>query len=299
MTTNNDPTQPENQQPPTSGQPGATEQPQYPYQQPGYGQQPPAQPQGNPYDGQQQYGQPGAQQPGYGQQGYGQQGASYPHQNNSAGFPIGDAFSWGWNKFKDNAGAFIGGMVIYGLILLIVTIIMSVVLGASAASGDGGLMALGFGGLILFSLVVGALALAAGALFAKVALKVAAGQKLTLADFFDFSNLGQAIIVSLLIAVANGLLAWTGIAGIIISFFTIFALYFALDKNMGAIDAIKASATLAMNNFVPTLLLLVFVMLLGFVGALLLGVGLLITTPVSLLAIAWVYKRLIGESVAA
>lgn len=68
---------------------------------------------------------------------------------------------------------------------------------------------------------------------------------------------------------------------------------------MGAIDAIKASATLAMNNFVPTLLLLVFVMLLVFVGALLLGVGLLITTPVSLLAIAWVYKRLIGESVAA
>lgn len=301
MTMNNDPSQnPYGQQPsgseptgpaqPSSAQPGA-QQPPYPYQQQGYGQPDPNQaggaPQGQPY-----------QQPGYGQSGPQQPYQQAPNAQPGPGYgvQVGEGFSWAWSKFTQNAGAYIGGIFVYGLVIFIISLIFGSVIGMGAAFGSADVFAVAsLGGIFFLSLVVGVAAMVAGVMFVKATLQVVNGKKLAFSDFFDFSGLGTPILVAVLIAVANALLSPTGIGSLVVSFFGMFALYFAIDKRLDATEAIKASVMLAWNNFPTAIVLMLLVWLVTFAGMFLLFVGLLVAVPVGLLATAWVYKRLIGE----
>lgn len=102
--------------------------------------------------------------------------------------------------------------------------------------------------------------------------------------------LATALLVSA-IAIA-GILLFV-IPGIIASVLLVFAPYMVMDRGLGPIDAIKTSFEKTKEHFWGLLLLLLAVILLNIVGALLLGVGLIITMPVSFLAVIHAY-RMIG-----
>jgi uncharacterized membrane protein len=80
--------------------------------------------------------------------------------------------------------------------------------------------------------------------------------------------------------------------------FTWFTTVAIVDRNLSPIDGIKASIDVVKKNFGSVLLAgLIFVALI-LVGALLCGVGLLVTAPVAYLLLVYTYRRLSGGSVA-
>ncbi|MEI2624894.1 MAG: hypothetical protein V9G23_13960 [Giesbergeria sp.] len=131
------------------------------------------------------------------------------------------------------------------------------------------------------------------------ALGVSAGQKVEFKSFFATDRLGRIVGASFLVAVAVSigfLLCY--IPGIIIAFMTQYFLFFIIDRNLGAVDSIKASWKFVGDNLGPLILIYLVAMLIAFVGALLCGLGLLVAVPVIVLAQAFAYRTLQHQPVA-
>lgn len=294
----NDPQQPEGQQPP--GQPN--------YGQPSYGDSAPGAGQG--------YGQ-GYGQPSYGSTppppppgGYGGGGGG---QGGPGAYSVTDAFKYGWEKFKANAAPMIG--VVLGLIVVAAAIGLVGGLFSSALSSGGpvttynsetGFTTTGsnpgfFAASSLVSLFFNALStvvsMVVQAILIKGVLSITYGRGFT--GLFDGINWLQVVIASLILGVATtiGVLLCV-LPGVIIGFLTMFTLYFIIDKNMDAIDAIKASFKLTTSN-VGTVIVFILAsaaaMVLGFLAC---CIGLLVAMPVVLIAQAYTYRTLQGETVA-
>lgn len=223
---------------------------------------------------------------------------------------VGDAFGWGWAKFQQNVAAFLLAIVIYGVAAaIIIGIPYSIMIaGASRITIDangnltsgGGMLGLGFGALavmMILSILVGFLE-AAGLI--NGALRVANGERVTLGDFFKYPNLASVIGTAVLVGLAAGIAGAItfGLGGMVVAFFGAFALFFAVDQGMGAIDAIKASFQLASKNFGPVILVVLVAVVANFVGGLIV-IGTLVTVPLSLLALTFTYRRLVNGPVAA
>lgn len=298
------PQQPQPQQPPQ--QPGAQGFPPAPQAPPGYGQPGPAAGYPPPAPGQVPppgYGQPGGQQvpPGYGPP------AGYP----AGGYPppgpaapgIGDAFTWAWNKFTKNLGTVIGGVLLYWVAIVVIAVVFGMLLVFGTAASDpystGAGIGFGFGTLLYIAIVVLA-AVFMQAAVVRVALDVADGRPVEVGSFFRFQNMGNVLLAALLVGLGSAIGAMLFVLpGIVFAFFAQFTLYFAVDKRLSAIDALKASFTMVKDNFATALLLYIAVYVANGIGSALCGIGYLVSFPVGLLATTWMYRRLQNEYVAA
>jgi hypothetical protein len=287
---------PGQQPPPGYGGPpdGYGQQPPPP---PGYGQQPP--PPG--------YGQP-PPPPGYGQQpppGYGQPppgyGGAYPGGAYGEGgfapqLSVGAAISYGWEKFKANWGVWVG----ISLIAVIISVVVQLPFGGFDGGFGTGDMDSGFGagslilsmiGLVV-SFVVGALIQAA---FVRGALHELNGNKPNFGAFFQFGNIAQVFVASLIVGAITSIgYLLCVIPGVIVMFLTWYTLTFVLDQNQDATTAIKSSFNLTSQNVGPLLLLALACVGLNIVGALLCLIGLLVSGPVTLIAATYAYRFLVN-----
>ncbi|MFI6998484.1 hypothetical protein [Nocardia sp. NPDC050175] len=286
-------------QPGSTGQPGYASPPNYgppgtgpgtpppgtmpPGAMPPPGSMPPGSmpPQGNqPYDMQ-----PGMmpQDPGTGQQptyGY-QQGASAPGT-----LDVGQALSYGWEKFRSNPGPWMGviaaGLVIYlGFVLVVQLTDPTTMLPL----------------LLIFLAVLAAVWLLQAAMV-RGALYETDGNKPHFGSYFRFLNAGNVLITALL----SFILSFIGAAicilpGLVVGVLCMFSLHFVIDQNEGPFEAIKSSATLVVTNVWPVLLLALAVLFVTFVGALLCGLGLLVAGPVAVMAVTYAYRTLTGGPV--
>ncbi|MGW0174500.1 hypothetical protein ACWDUM_11705 [Rhodococcus sp. NPDC003322] len=312
----NHPQQPPNQgtPPPNSGQPG--------YGQPGYGQPGPGQP---GYGQQPTYGQPGGYPPppGYGAPqpggyppppGYGTpQPGGYPPPPPSGGYgaplqpapgfggpggtpqlTIPDALGYAWNKFKANAGVWVGITVIIFLIELVVSFIFGF-----NDSYDS------FGDYFTFWRILGTVVSAivsylVNAALVRGALHELDGNKPGIGSFFQFTNVGAIILASLLVGIITGIgFVLFIIPGIILAFLTWWTLQFVVDKEQDAVTAIKSSFRAISENVGPLVLLALVLVALNIVGALLCGLGLLITIPLTTIASTYAYRVVVGGRVSA
>jgi uncharacterized membrane protein len=303
--------------PPVPPQPGTPEASgAYPPPAPGYGpgqpqqpyaqQQPPAQDpygQQQPY-GQQPYGQPYAQQQPYGQP-YGQAPAGYGAPGPAAG--VGESFTWGWTKFTQNVGPFLLGVLAYGAVIVVVSIVLFSLTVATAAIGvdpdtgqlrTGGGLGLGFSYLLVIAVIMllGAF-MQAGVI--RATLEVANGRLAQVGTFFKFDDFGKIVLAALLVGAgtAVGYLLFV-IPGIVFAFFAQFTLFFVIDKRMDAVAALKASFALVNRNLGTVVLLFLGVYAANLIGSALCGVGQLVSFPVGLLATTYLYRRLQNEPVA-
>jgi uncharacterized membrane protein len=287
------PEQPE-QQPPAAPPPPPPGQgqvppppPPLPPTQPGYGQAPPP-------------------PPGYGPQNLGD--ANRP-------FSAGDAFTWGWNKFQQNAGAIVIATLIYVIALAIIQVIVYFVLGGlllssattitidsntgqlSGGSGTSFIMFLLFAALsALFFFFIQAI-VQAGIIHG--ALDIANGKKVEIGDFFKFNKIGAIVIAGLIVAVAYAIgifLCYVG--ALVVVFFTPFYLFFIIDQDMAPWDAIMASVRLVSSNIGAMVVLIIGVIIAYVVGLVLCIIGLIVTMPVALLAITFAYRKFQNQPVA-
>jgi len=229
---------------------------------------------------------------------------------------VGDAFGWGWAKFQQNVGPYLLGMIIYAVLggILIGIPYAILIAGASTTltidangnitSGAGGLFGASIGAMIVVWILAIVVEMLAQVGLINASLRVANGERISVGTFFNYPNLGNVIATALLVGVATfvGTLVTFfigGLGGVVVGFFALFALFLAVDQGYGPMDAIKASFSLVSKNFGPTILVFLVAMVAMAIGGILLGLGLLVAVPLSMLAFTFLYRRLVNGPLAA
>ena len=201
-------------------------------------------------------------------------------------FSKGEAISFGWNTMKNNLGFFIGLLIVYGLLLTVPSIIAGTALEANV-----------FLGVILY-IADYALTIVISMGLVKIALRFCDNEKGKIGDLFSqyrlFFNYLLAFILYLLIVLGGYVLLI--IPGIIWGIKFWFFDYFVIDKKLGPIEALKRSS--AITRGVKWDLFVFFLMIFGIniLGALALMVGLFATIPTTMVAWAFVYRKLLAQT---
>ena len=250
--------------------------------------------------------------PAYGSAGqppaYGSPGVPYGTQP-SAPFAVGEALGFAWNRFKENW--------LFWVLFVLLTFVVGAIfnagsigdyqnqvrdaadpgasLGMGLAIGTGmsvGSSSLGIIGSLLTSVL--------GALGINAALREVSGEKATWGTLFKVNSYGMIILTALLLLVAGfvGLLL-CGLGLIALAIFAPFTYHNVVDRGMGAWQAFTSSFRLVGKNFGPVFLLELALLGINIVGAIVCGLGLFITIPLSLVALAFAFRRLTGGPVAA
>ena len=191
---------------------------------------------------------------------------------------IKQTLSFAWGRFKDNAS-------------FLVFLTLSMIVVSSAIERLGGqpteafvfLLSLFFSFFASFSLI-------------KVGLATVRGKKASWNDVFsdiDWKLFGLFAVSSILFTIAYVLgLILLIIPGIIIMVRGAFYGFALVDEKIGPVHAIKRSFSITKGNFWRILGLAIVLFLINVLGALLFFVGLLITIPLCLISMAYVYDKL-------
>ncbi len=305
MSDPNEPTGPEG-----SDQPAPTPPPSEPPPPPS-SDLPPPPPPGDPYGGAAAGGAGG---------GYGAPPPANPYGQPAAGGPEAaysptDAFGYGWRKFTASPATLLVPVLVVFVVLLIVgglleVLVYSTLLGThdctttvfgqsvQAQCGPSLLLRL-FVTAVITGLITVVWSFAAAGLY-KGALAVIDGKPFSMGQMFEGWDKGQVAIAAVLIAVATAIGSFLCyVPGLIVGFLTMFTLLFIVDQQMAAVDAIKASFKLVTDHIGATLLWALLAIVAYFVGFVVCCVGLLVAIPVILISLAYTYRRLQGQPVAA
>jgi uncharacterized membrane protein len=214
-------------------------------------------------------------------------GASGGGGGGVAAFSVGDALSYGWQKFVQ----YIGQIIVIVLIIFAVQLVINILSQALQAGSDSLFIGLTLSFALTAVSIFVSFLLQAGLI--RAALAITRGEAPEPSMLFQTDKLGPyavaAIIVSLLVFV--GLLLCC-IPGLIVAFFTYFFGFYVIDRDVAPVDSIKASVKLVQDNFGQVLLLMIVVVLLNLVTC-----GL--ASGVTFIALGYAYKTLNGEPVAA
>ena len=205
-----------------------------------------------------------------------------------------DAIAYGWKKFRENAGP----ILLAAVILIVASIVMSII-GSIVTGGGMGSTSMDFSlGGTIFDILSSLVTLVVSAAIIRGAIDVTEGKKFDLGSAFGRLPYANVIITSLIIAVleAIGIFLFF-FPALLVAFFTMFALYFVVDKDQSPIDAITSSLKLVWSNLGNAVLLILLSILVLIAGAIALCVGLLVALPVVILASAYAYKKFQGEPV--
>jgi uncharacterized membrane protein len=227
---------------------------------------------------------------------------------------VGDAISWSWSKFTQNAVALVVPVVIYALAIgaiIGVMIGLSVALSSSAtttytdAYGNTAETVTTTmspaGGIVMFVgyLLVFAVALYMHAGLTSGTLDIADGKPVTIGTFFKPRNLGKVILTGLLLVLGTAIGSiLCVIPGLIFGFLAQFAIVAAVDKSLSPIEAIKnsiATVRAELGNSALSWLVQYAAVLVGEIACF---VGMFVGVPVASLIQVYTYRKLTGGQVA-
>jgi len=197
-----------------------------------------------------------------------------------------EAIQFGWETTKNNLGFFISLLVVIILWQTAISVVENFVAKTNF-----------FSKIVLYLIYFSASVLINIGLI-KIALRFCDKEKGKISDLFSqyhlfFNYLFAWLIYSLIVFI--GILLFI-VPGIIWSIQFLFYPYFVVDKGLGPIQALKRSSILTKgikwDLFVFSLMLLGINLL----GALFLLVGLFVTLPVSWVALAFIYRKLLVQA---
>jgi uncharacterized membrane protein len=224
-----------------------------------------------------------------------------------------EAIGYGWRKFKASPSTLLVPMIVVVVVLVVVGLIFAFVAGGGFfgkttcdTSNINGQVSrscgqpfwrqlLGAGlGVTILSLV-GQIMLAG---LYRGATRVADGKDFSLGQLFEGYNKMQVVFAAIFIGLATGIATvLCYLPGVLIAFLTSYTLFFIVDQELEAAEAIQASVKLVWHNFGHALLYFILAAIVLVIGALLFGIGLLVAGPVALLGFAYTYRRLQGQPV--
>lgn len=196
-----------------------------------------------------------------------------------------------WGTFKKRPWIFIGAIAV----VVIVSVLIETIAGTFGKEGAGA-----FVGLLVSMVLSTFVGLGYTAFFLRAE---SAPEAAKLEDLWNpkqfWQYLGTEILVGVVVMVGIILLI---IPGIIFAVMFLFAQYLVVDRGLGPIQAMKESMRITKGERWELFLFLLVCLILNILGALLLLVGLLVTVPVTMLAIVHAYRLLshrVPESAAA
>lgn len=132
-------------------------------------------------------------------------------------------------------------------------------------------------------------------MFIAVRRRIQEGRSDLMDVFQGFNRFIDTLLLGLLVA----LLSLTGLAFCIVPFFVVGAFYlfsflFMIDRHLGFWEAMEASRKTTGRDLAGFVVFFLLLCLMNFIGLMLAGIGLLITLPVSLAAIAVAYQEVVG-----
>jgi uncharacterized membrane protein len=196
-------------------------------------------------------------------------------------FSTGEALSYGWKKLQEN----VGPLLTAALAILAVNVIFWL-LGSGFLGG-------------LFKLIGWFVSILISMGVIRIALKIVDGKPVETADLFQRAD--QALpyfIASVIVGIMVGIgFIFLIIPGIYLAITFGFFGYNIVDKEHGIVESIEQSAAITRAQKGDLFVFGVALLLFNLAGAIALGIGLLITVPVSMLALAYVYRKLSGEPV--
>lgn len=199
---------------------------------------------------------------------------------------IGDYFSRGWEIFKAKAPLFVAFTLLLVLIQIVISILPAPIGTRSADGPSGGILSLAFN--------IVTPALTAGYYF--VAFQIARNRNAVFNDFFQgFNKFLPLFLVSLVsgVLIAIGFLLLV-LPGVYLAVAYLFAQPLVIDKSADFWQAMETSRKLVTKKWFSFFGLLLMIFLLNVGGAILLGVGLLVTIPLSVCIIAAAYEDIVG-----
>ncbi len=250
--------------------------------------------------------------------GYGPPPAGYPTQPGFGGpakppFSVGEAISWAWNRFTQNAMALVVPIVIYGLILSAVGGVMVGLFFAfsdrtsttytDAYGNTSETVNMTMSPLASIVMFIGYLAVFAVVLFMHAGittgcLDIADGKPVTIGSFFKPRNLGMVILTGLLVIVLTAIGSVLCIVpGLIFGFLAQFAIIAAVDRSLSPIDSIKSSCATVRAELGNTALSWLVQYAVVLAGELLCFVGMLVGVPVASLIQTYTWRKLSGGQV--
>ncbi|OBB12455.1 hypothetical protein A5761_22115 [Mycolicibacterium setense] len=245
---------------------------------------------------------------------------------------MGDALSWAWNKFLKHPVELIVPGLVFGAasaaVWVVITLIAAAVspgttssyenyddsfsFGASSDLGVAGAIVMFVGGIVML-ILSGWIAAA----YTAGLLDIANGQPVSIGSFFKPRNVTNVILATVIVgaitfavnfvlqlpsAFIPGLwfltMPLSFIAGVAIAVLFLFTTVAAVDRNLKAVDAVKASFALVKPNFGTVLLTVLVMFAIAIVGAIPCGLGLIIAIPLVLLIQVYAWRRLSGGPVA-
>lgn len=217
-------------------------------------------------------------------------------------FSPADAIAYGWRKFGQNAGP----ILLAALLLIVVSVAVSLIAGAVTGSGfdssamttDNGSIGFSASGFIA-QIITSVVSFIIGAGITRGALDITEGHKFNLATAFGKLNVINVVLTSLLVGIMTAVgFVLLVIPGLLVTFFTIFAIYFVVDKDTSPVESVKSSFNLIKANLGSTILMILLSIAVVILGLIALCVGVFVAIPVVTIAWAYAYKTFLGEPVA-
>lgn len=193
-------------------------------------------------------------------------------------FSIKESIRFGWTEFKKDPWFFVGVTAALSIFTIVV----------DSLTGDRGGIQSVLG--IFISLLASTVVTIA---YARMALSTVAGAHVgwngLWAPQHFFSALGAGILQFVIIIVGFILLIVPGVIAALLFSFTQLSI---VDKTLSPIEGLRESYRLARPHIWSLFLFMLSLILLNVLGFIALVIGLLVTIPVSLIAVAYVYKKL-------
>ncbi len=201
-------------------------------------------------------------------------------------FVISEAVQFGWDTTKSNIGFFIGIVIVAGLIQYVPDIIAAII------EADAPVLS------IIVRIASFVLSLIIGMGLIKIFLRFCDGEKGEFSDLFScyplfFKYLIGSILYGLIVTVGLILLIIPGIIWAIkFQFFD----YLIVDKGLGPIDALEKSSEITRGVKWDLFIFDILIGIINLLGLLCLLVGLFVTIPITMVATAFVYRKLLPET---
>lgn len=127
-------------------------------------------------------------------------------------------------------------------------------------------------------------------------LKVIDNKNAQIADLYKYPNLAMKVLKTFITSFLYGLMVVGGlillvVPGIYLAIRFMFFSYYIVDKDAGIVDSLKMSWKLTDKAVVNLFLFDLLIIGLNILGAIALGVGLLVTVPISLISVTVLYRK--------
>ncbi len=209
-------------------------------------------------------------------------------------FSIGDLISESWSKVKGTKGIIVGGFLVFYVVLLAATFILGGIVGIFSALSDNLFMM--FIGEILISLLASALAYPFMAGINMVGIRRAADQPISFNEIFSHFGRTLPLVIT---AVVMMLLIYLGmllllIPGIYLAVAYLLAIPLVVERGLSPWQALEASRRAITQHWFKVFGLFLLLGLIVIVSAIPLGIGLVWSIPLMVIAMGVLYRTIFG-----